>query len=161
MCNFRDLIIFEEEGDMAGLKEILARKTGPTATVTPDESAITAIGMMAAKNMGSVLVMEGEKLVGILSERDLVLKLLAVGKNPKDVAVSEIMTAHPYCATISQSVESCISLMSERRFRHLPVIDNDKKVVGVVSMGDLVKSLITEQAFMIDQFERYVYSGGF
>ncbi|MDP3176965.1 MAG: CBS domain-containing protein, partial [Spirochaetaceae bacterium] len=101
-----DRIIIEEEGEMATLKQILAGKTGPVSAVSPEDSVVAAIGLMAAKNMGCVLVMDGETLVGILSERDLVLKLLATGKVPKEVKVSEIMTSHPYCANISQSVES-------------------------------------------------------
>jgi CBS domain-containing protein len=146
---------------MADLKAIIAAKKHPTAAVGPADPVSTAVALMAGRNMGSVLVMEGERLVGILSERDLVGKLLAAGKDPKSVKVSAIMTPNPYCANPSQSVESCIALMSEKRFRHLPVVDGDKKIIGVVSMGDLVKSQIAEQAFMLDQFERYVYSGGF
>jgi CBS domain-containing protein len=114
---------------------------------------------MAEKNIGALLVMDGEKLVGIVSERDMVRKLLAEDKSPKDTPVSAVMTQSPYCADLEASIDSCIALMSKHRFRHLPVLDANKKLRGMVSMGDLVKTTIEDQAFMIDQFERYVSTG--
>ncbi|HAE22260.1 MAG TPA: inosine-5-monophosphate dehydrogenase, partial [Spirochaetaceae bacterium] len=131
----------------------------PVLTVKSGDKVSAAVKIMAEKNIGALLVMDGEKLVGIVSERDMVRKLLAEDKSPKDTPVSAVMTQSPYCADLEASIDSCIALMSKHRFRHLPVLDANKKLRGMVSMGDLVKTTIEDQAFMIDQFERYVSTG--
>ncbi|PKL09091.1 MAG: histidine kinase [Spirochaetae bacterium HGW-Spirochaetae-7] len=144
---------------MKSLAKIIAENKAPVITVKPDDRISSAIKTMNEKNIGALLVMDGSTLVGILSERDLVRKLLPSGNSAKDTLVSAIMTERPYCADLKKTVEACIATMSEHRFRHLPVLDEKNKVVGIVSMGDLVKELIKEQAFMIDQFERFVSAG--
>ena len=144
---------------MTELAQILADNKSPVVTIKPDEMVSNAVKVMADKNIGALLVMDKDKLVGILSERDFVRKLLATGKNPKDTPVSAIMTAHPYCADTEKSIEACIAIMSEHRFRHLPVLDKNNKLLGMVSMGDLVRVMIEDQEFKIEQFERYVSSG--
>lgn len=145
---------------MSVAKIIAASKT-PVLTIRPGDKVSAAVKIMAEKNIGAVLVMDGDTLVGILSERDLVRKLLASDKPAKGTLVSEIMTKHPYCTNLDASIDSCIALMSKHRFRHLPVLDANKKLIGMVSMGDLVKTTIEDQAFMIDQFERYVSTGSY
>lgn len=139
--------------------KILAASKTPVLTIQPGEKVSAAVKIMAEKNIGAVLVMDGERLVGILSERDLVRKLLAEDKSAKETQVSAVMTKSPYCTDVDASIDSCIALMSKHRFRHLPVLDANKKLIGMVSMGDLVKTTIEDQAFMIDQFERYVSAG--
>jgi CBS domain-containing protein len=144
---------------MTSLSQIIAANKSPVVTIKPNDKVSSAIKIMAEKNIGALLVMDGANLVGILSERDFVRKLLALEKAAKDTLVSAIMTTHPYCANPKMTVESCIATMSEHRFRHLPVLDEKNKLLGMVSMGDLVRELIKEQAFVIEQFERYVSSG--
>lgn len=139
--------------------KILAASKTPVLTIQPGEKVSAAVKIMAEKNIGAVLVMDGGTLVGILSERDLVRKLLAENKQAKETPVSAVMTKNPYCTDGDASIDSCIALMSKHRFRHLPVLDANKKLIGMVSMGDLVKTTIEDQAFMIDQFERYVSAG--
>lgn len=144
---------------MTELTQIIAERKSPVITIKPDEKVSAAVKVMAEKNIGAVLVVDKGNLVGILSERDMVRKLLSSGKNPDDTPVSTIMTPHPYCANPDKSIEACIAIMSEHRFRHLPVLDKDNKLLGMVSMGDLVRELIMDQEFKIEQFERYVSSG--
>jgi CBS domain-containing protein len=146
---------------MTSLAKIIAATKFPVVTIKPGDKVSSAVKVMAEKNIGAVLVMDGDTLVGILSERDLLKKLLAAEKAAKDTPVSAVMTKHPYCTDLNASVDSCIALMSKHRFRHLPVLDENKKLLGMVSMGDLVKTTIEEQAFMIDQFERYVSTGNY
>ncbi len=144
---------------MNSLTQIIEANKSPVIKVKPGDKVSVAVKIMAEKNIGALLVMDGDDLVGILSERDMVRKLLASGKSPADATVSSIMTAHPFCADPKKSVQACIAIMSEHRFRHLPILDERNKLVGMVSMGDLVRELIKEQAFMIEQFERYVSTG--
>jgi IMP dehydrogenase len=146
---------------MTSLVKIIEAFQSPVATIKPGDMVSAAVKVMAEKNIGAVLVMDGDTLVGILSERDLLRKLLAQDKAAKDTPVSAVMTKHPYCSDLDASIDSCIALMSKHRFRHLPVLDKNKKLLGMVSMGDLVKTTIEDQAFMIDQFERYVSTGGY
>ncbi len=146
---------------MNTLAKIIAASKSPVLTIQSGDKVSSAVKIMAERNIGAVLVMDENKLVGILSERDLLRKLLAEEKSAKDTPVSAVMTKHPYCSELDASIDSCIALMSKHRFRHLPVLDADKKLIGMVSMGDLVKTTIEDQAFMIDQFERYVSTGSY
>lgn len=146
---------------MNTLAKIIAASKSPVLTIQPGDKVSAAVKIMAEKNIGAVLVMDGNQLVGILSERDLLRKLLAEDRSAKDTPVSSVMTKQPYCSDLDASIDSCIALMSQHRFRHLPVLDKNKKLIGMVSMGDLVKTTIEDQAFMINQFERYVSTGGY
>ena len=143
------------------LKDIIGSRTAALATVKPDDSIQTVLDLMSKRKIGSVLVIDGQNLVGIVSERDLVNRVMQPGKPVKSTKAKDVMTPKPYCAALDQTAGACMKLMTEHRFRHLPVLDGQKRVIGIVSIGDLVKSVIEEQNFMIDQFERYVYSGGF
>jgi len=143
------------------LKSILHAKSTPLATVKPGDTIQAVLDLMKERKIGSVLVMDGHNLVGIVSERDLVTRVMQPGKSAQSTKAKDVMTEKPYCATLDQTTGACMKLMTEHRFRHLPVVDGTRHVIGIVSIGDLVKSIIEEQNFMIDQFERYVYSGGF
>ncbi len=138
---------------------ILSQKTGEIFSVTPDTTVHDAVAMMDEKNIGAVLVMKGEKLVGMLSERDYTRKVMLRGKKSADTKVSEIMSSKLTVAHPNEGVEECLRVMTDKRFRHLPVLDGEK-VVGVISIGDLVKHVISCQSATIAHLENYI-SGGY
>jgi len=127
-------------------------------TVPPTASVFDALKLMAAKNIGALLVMEGESVAGIISERDYARKIILMSRSSRETPVSEIMTSAVMYVRPTQTTEECMVLMTENRLRHLPVMDGGK-LVGLVSIGDLVKSIISDQKFMIEQLEHYI-SGG-
>jgi IMP dehydrogenase len=110
---------------------------------------------MADKGIGALLVMNGDKLVGIVTERDYARKVILEGKSSKDSTVKEVMTTKVLCVSPERTVDECMALMTDKRARHLPVLDH-KHVVGVVSIGDLVKAVISEQQVLIDQLQHYI-----
>ncbi|WP_394829611.1 CBS domain-containing protein [Pendulispora albinea] len=124
-------------------------------TITKTDSVYTAIKLMAEKGIGALLVMEGEKVAGIVTERDYARKVVLQDRSSKGTRVEEIMTASVRYVSPSQTSDECMALMTERRMRHLPVIENGK-LVGLVSIGDLVKSVIADQQFTINQLEHYI-----
>jgi CBS domain-containing protein len=137
------------------VKHILDTKGSDIFHATPDDSVLNAITMMAEKGVGALLVMDKGKLVGILSERDYARKIILKGKSSRETAIKDIMTEGVVCAEPLHTVEQCMELMTEKRIRHLPVVE-DEKVVGVLSIGDLVKAIIEEQKFTIEQLEQYI-----
>jgi CBS domain-containing protein len=137
------------------VKNILDTKGNDIWQVAPDDSVLDAIRMMADKGVGALLVMDGGNLSGIVSERDYARKVILKGRSSEKTPVKDIMTSEVVCANPEQSVEECMSLMTENRIRHLPV-KQDEKVVGVLSIGDLVKAIIEEQHFTIKQLEMYI-----
>ena len=137
------------------VKNILDSKGNEIWNVTPKNSVLDAIKMMAEKGVGALLVMENDKLAGILSERDYARKIILKGRSSEKTPVKDIMTAEVVCANPEHSVEECMSLMTEKHIRHLPVVQ-DEKVVGVLSIGDLVKAIIEEQDYTIKQLEMYI-----
>ena len=137
------------------VKHILDSKENVIWHITPDKSVLDAIKLMAEKKIGALLVMENEKLVGIISERDYARKVILQGKSSKQTPVRDIMTANVHRILPEQTVEDCMEIMTEKRFRHLPVLEGEK-VVGVLSIGDLVKAIIAEQQFTIEQLEGYI-----
>jgi CBS domain-containing protein len=145
------------EEPMKLVKHILAAKGNEIWHVAPGDSVLDAIKMMAEKGVGALLVMDDAKLVGIISERDYARKVILKGKSSEKTPVSEIMTSEVLCAAPGESVEDCMRLMTEKRIRHLPVTQ-DEKVVGVLSIGDLVKAIIEDQHFTIKQLEMYITS---
>ena len=124
-------------------------------SVRPDDMVFDAVKQMADKEAGALLVMDGNKLVGIVTERDYARKIILEGKSSKHVTVSEVMTRKVLCATPERTVDECMALMTDSRTRHLPVVDH-KRVVGVISIGDLVKAMISEQKMLIDQLQHYI-----
>ena len=110
---------------------------------------------MAKHSIGSLLVMENENLIGIITERDYSRNVILKGKSSKNTPVKDIMVSNILCVKPEQSVEECMALMTEKRVRHLPVIENNK-VIGIISIGDLVKAIISEQKYMIEQLEHYI-----
>ena len=141
---------------MKTLRQLLAGKTQALAAVAPKDTVFHALQVMADNRVGAVLVLDGERLVGIFSERDYARKVILVGKASKETLVEAIMTDKVMYATPENSISECMALMTEGHFRHLPVLDKDQQVIGVVSIGDLVKETICEQKFIIEQLEHYI-----
>lgn len=140
---------------MKTVKQILDTKGHDFFSVSPTDTVYEAIRIMADNEIGSVLVMEGEQLVGIVTERDYARKIMLEGKSSPSTPVREIMTTNVLITDPEQSVDACMALVTEKRVRHLPVLV-DGKVAGVVSIGDLVKAVINEQKFIIEQLEHYI-----
>ena len=137
---------------MKTVAQILKLKPSGVISIRSDVPVLDALKLLADKDVGAVLVMDGSRLVGIVSERDYARKVELKGRSSRDTPVSEIMTPEVVCVTPTQTNEECMALMTEKRARHLPVIDNGR-VVGVLSIGDLVKDAISEQQFIIEQLE--------
>ena len=141
---------------MITLKQMLAAKNRPLAVVTPGDSVFHALSLMAMHDVGGLLVLDGEDLVGIFTERDYARKLILHGKSSKETLVSEIMSDKVAYVTLSATVDECMALMTEKHFRHLPVLSDDGEVIGIVSIGDLVKATISNQQFLISALEHYI-----
>ena len=142
---------------MKTVQQLLEGKRHGVVSVRPDSTVLDALRVMAEKEIGAVLVLEGERLAGILSERDYARKVVLEGKSSKDTPVSEIMTSKLVCIRPDQSVEECMGLMTDKRIRHLPVLDH-KKVVGIISIGDVVKEMLSDKEMVIKQLESYIHS---
>lgn len=142
---------------MKTVQQMLEGKPRRLLWIAPDATVIDALKMMAENEVGALIVLDGERLVGIFSERDYARKVILVGKSSKDTLVREIMTDKVLCVRPEQTVDQCMALMTDKRVRHLPVLDH-KKVIGVISIGDVVKEVISEQQFVISQLEHYIHS---
>ncbi len=137
------------------VSQILKVKGHDVLTVPPETTVYDALKLMADKNVGALMVLEADNIVGIFSERDYARKVILEGKSSKELPVKDIMSSQVLYVRPEQSVEDCMALMTDKRIRHLPVLV-DKKLVGVISIGDVVKSIISEQEFMIKQLENYI-----
>jgi CBS domain-containing protein len=140
---------------MRKVRDILETKGRDVWSIEPGASVYDAMKLMADKGIGALLVMEGQKLVGIISERDYARKVILQGRSSPTTEVREIMTPRVVYAEPDRNVEECMALMTEKRVRHLPVMEQGQ-VCGVISIGDLVKAIIAEQKFIIEQLERYI-----
>ena len=137
------------------IREILAHKGDAIWSVSPETTVYDAIKLMAEKNVGALLVTRHDKLAGIISERDYTRKVILMGRASKDTRVNEILSGNVVAVSPDHTVEQCLRLMTEHRVRHLPVLNGDK-IVGIVSIGDLVNSVISAQTSTIHQLEAYI-----
>ncbi|MBI1996946.1 MAG: CBS domain-containing protein [Deltaproteobacteria bacterium] len=140
---------------MKKVRDILEHKGRNVWSIEPDASVFDALKLMAEKDIGALIVLDGGNLVGIISERDYARKIVLLGRASPTTQVKEIMTTDVVCVDPERNVDECMALVTERRVRHLPVLENGK-LIGLISIGDLVKSIITEQQFIIEQLERYI-----
>ena len=142
---------------MHTLRQLLGSKTPEVHAVAPGDSVFDAIRLMAEKGIGAVLVMDGATLAGIVSERDYARKVVLHGRSSADTSVRDIMTADVVTVGPNHTVEHCMQVVTEHRIRHLPVVE-DGEVIGVISIGDLVKAVIEDQKIQLDQLQRYIAS---
>jgi len=140
---------------MKTVAQLLRSKPHGVLSIAPDTAVYQALQLMADKNVGALLVLDGDSLVGIFSERDYARKIILLGKSSKETQVREIMSSHVLYVRPQQTIEDCMALMTDKRVRHLPVLD-EHRVIGVISIGDVVKSIISEQEFMIEQLQNYI-----
>ncbi|RPJ22943.1 MAG: CBS domain-containing protein [Chloroflexi bacterium] len=144
---------------MATVRDMIRRKGREVFTIAPGATVLDALEMMARHNIGALLVMSDDNMVGILSERDCIRKVELMGKNVKDTRVSEIMTGNVITVEASQPLEECMGLMIDKNIRHLPVFD-DKELIGLLSVRDVLKEVVEVQQMMLSQLERYITGGG-
>jgi CBS domain-containing protein len=145
---------------MTAVAEILKSKNDNTVhAIAPGDSVFDALQRMADKRIGALLVMEGETIVGIITERDYARKIALLGRKSTATLVRDVMTADVMYVRPTQTSQECMALMTENRLRHLPVVEGGK-LVGLISIGDLVKDIISEQQFIIEQLEHYITGGG-
>ena len=143
---------------MITVSQLLARKGRRTVySIEAEEPVLEAIRIMADQHIGALLVMKGKALVGILSERDYARKVILLGRSSSETPAWQIMSSPVQTVTPAMTLDECMRLMTERRIRHLPVLDGDR-IVGVISIGDLVKALIEDQRQTIEQLENYIHS---
>ncbi|HRO60017.1 MAG TPA: CBS domain-containing protein [Burkholderiaceae bacterium] len=145
---------------MPSVAEILKSKADNTVySMGPDASVYDALKLMSERNIGALLVLEEDRIVGIFSERDYARKIVLMSRSSKETPLRDIMTKSVRFVRPEQTNEQCMALMTENRLRHLPVLDGEK-LVGIISIGDLVKGIISEQQFIIEQLEQYITGGG-
>jgi len=141
---------------MKTLKQLLESKNKNLAFIAPDQTVLHALEIMAENDVGALLVLDGKHLVGVFSERDYARKVILRGKSSSHSLVSEVMSGKVVYVTLSRTIEECMAIMTEEHFRHLPVLDDEQNVVGIVSIGDLIKETISQQEFIIGQLENYI-----
>lgn len=144
---------------MTIVSQLLQIKGADVWSVEPDASVYEALKLMADKNVGALIVLKAGDLVGIISERDYARKVILKGKSSMTTPVKEIMTTKVYCVRPEQTIQECMALMTEKRIRHLPVLE-EGQLAGVISIGDVVKAIISNQEFIIEQLENYIAGKG-
>ena len=137
------------------VQHLLDTKGGDVISIAPEASVFDAIKLMADRAVGSLLVMKGEEMVGIVTERDYARKVILLGRSSETTRVEQIMSTEVIAASVEQTVQECMTLMTEKRIRHLPVVGGDR-VIGLISIGDLVQAIISEQRQAIEQLENYI-----
>ncbi len=140
---------------MRTAKDIIGYKGSAVRSVAPDDTVLHALGVMAEYEIGAVVVLDGERLAGILTERDYARRVVLSGRSSRDSAVREVMTRDVLCVPPERTINECLALMTDKRVRHLPVVEN-LRVTGLVSIGDLVKATIAEQEHVIEQLQQYI-----
>ena len=143
---------------MYTVRHLLEEKGNQVWTISPQASTFEALELMAGKNIGALLVLEQDKIVGIFTERDYARKVVLKGKSSKTTIVGELMTTEVLYVAPDDTIENCMALMTDKRARHLPVMENGE-LLGVVSIGDVVKAIISDREFMIRELERYITGG--
>lgn len=142
---------------MTTVADILrAKGTSSIYSVSPGDTMLAALQLMADKSIGALLVLEGEQIAGIVTERDYARKIALQGRSSASTRVDEVMTRKVHCVQPSQTSEECMALMTNNRMRHLPVVDESQQLLGMISIGDLVKEIISAQQFTISQMEHYI-----
>mgnify|MGYP000937953688 FL=1 len=142
---------------MTTVAEILRAKGNSTIhSVSPSDTMLTALQLMADKSIGALLVLEGGEIAGIVTERDYARKIALQGRSSASTRVDEVMTRKVHCVLPRQTSEECMALMTDNRMRHLPVINESRTLQGLISIGDIVKEIISAQQFTIDQLEHYI-----
>ena len=144
---------------MKTVRDLLKQKGRDVWSIAPDSTVYDALKLMAEKNIGALLVIDAGRPVGIFSERDYARQVILKGKTSKDTPVREVMTAKVVFVRPEQSIEECMALMTDKRFRHLPILE-EGALVGILSIGDVVKAVISEKDFLIEQLANYISSGG-
>ena len=140
---------------MSTVKEILDEKGRDVLSIAPEATVYAAIASMSEHGIGALVVLDAGKLVGIITERDYARKVILEGRSSRDCQVGEVMTRRVLCVSPERTVAECMALMTDKRARHLPVVEQDA-VIGLVSIGDAVKAVISEQQFTIEQLEQYI-----
>ncbi len=140
---------------MSTVRNILQKKGNAVFSVSPDSSVYDALETLENKNLGGLVVVENGKLIGIFTERDYARKVILKGRSSKETLVRDIMSSHPIYVTPDSTVSDCMQLMSDKFIRHLPVLENDQ-LIGVISIGDLVRYIINEKDFIIENLEHYI-----
>ena len=140
------------------VSQLLQTKGSDVWSVAPQATAFRALQIMADKNVGALLVIDDDRLAGIFSERDYARKVILKGKSSKDTTVSALMTSEVYYTNPATTIEECMALMTAKRIRHLPVLENEK-LIGIVTLGDVVKQIISNQKFTINELEKYITDG--
>jgi len=140
---------------MKTVRDILEVKGRMVWSVNPGSTVFDALSLMAEKEIGALVVLDEARVAGIISERDYARKVILHGRASPTTRVEEIMTSHVAYTHLDQSIEECMAIMTDKRIRHLPVLQ-DGKLIGIISIGDLVKAIIADQKFMIEQLERYI-----
>ncbi len=144
---------------MRSVRDVLRAKGNAVCAVKPDDTVYRALAVMAERNIGAVIVNEGESVVGIFSERDYARQVVLKGKRSKDTLLRDVMTTQVVFIRPEQSMEECMALMTDKHIRHLPVLE-DGRLAGILSIGDVVKAVISEKEFVISQLENYITKGG-
>jgi CBS domain-containing protein len=143
---------------MKTVRDVLKAKGGVVFAAEPDDTVYHALTIMAEQNIGALLVREGARVVGVFSERDYARQVILKGKASKDTPIRDVMTTRVVFVRPEQNIEECMALMTDKHIRHLPVLDGDT-LVGLVSIGDVVKAVISEKEFLIAQLEHYITGG--
>jgi CBS domain-containing protein len=144
---------------MRTVREVLKAKGNVVWSVRPDQTVYEALELMATRDVGALLVLEETRVVGIFSERDYARQVILKGKASRDTPVRDVMTARVMYARPEHTVDDCMALMTDKRVRHLPVLESNA-LIGLISIGDVVKAMISEKEFLIEQLQSYISSGG-